>query len=187
MFIIALVFALIVFSLIGFFLYLFYLPINKWLLKKGKITIQKSNQINKIFAFVLFFIALGFTYNAFYPNESFYVDEFKEVTNLEIPKSYNFIEKTASYPDFHGDYISCSEIKLSNDDFKNLLSSVKKEVYLTSANTNEISNSEESLAVISYKEQSQIMYGFKKVTTDYTTYYIGFKNDNQTIFVYVHT
>jgi hypothetical protein len=187
MFLIVYIFILIFISIVGGLIYLFYLPINKKLLKSGKLSKENSIQIKKLYILVLLLTALYFTYIAFYPIESFYADEFKKVTNLEIPKSANFIEKIASYPGVHGDYVSCSEIKLSKNDFENLLLIVQKDTNFKRTNIKEVTHSEESDKIMSDEDKSQLMFGFKKVSTIINTYYIGFKNDNQTIFVFVRT
>lgn len=59
-------------------------------------------------------------YTAFYPMESFYRDEFVNVTGYKFPKSGKFKFKSASYPDFHGDYEACAVIEISEDDFQEL-------------------------------------------------------------------
>lgn len=70
---------------------------------------------------------LGYeTYTAIYPTDNFYFAEFKSVTLMNIPKSAKIIKKDASYPDFHGDYCSASLIKLSQQEYTDLLDQISK-------------------------------------------------------------
>src|SRR4051812_8437817 len=73
-------------SLILYFLY-------KWLTKKG------YRWIGLLIIAVSISTLLYGLYTAVYPSDSFYFDEFKKVTSLDIPKSAEVINKTASYPD----------------------------------------------------------------------------------------
>lgn len=53
-------------------------------------------------------------YIAFYPTDSFYIDEFESNTKITFPKSGKIIIKGATYPDIHGDY-SVSAMILVNE------------------------------------------------------------------------
>ena len=64
-------------------------------------------------------------YTAIYPTDDFYFQEFQTVTLRKVPKSAVIVKKTASYPDFHGDYCSVSLMKLSNEEYSNLLNQIK--------------------------------------------------------------
>ncbi len=67
------------------------------------------------------------TYTAFFPTDSFYFDEFREVTLREPPPSSEIIYKNATYPDFHGDYSSIATIKLSKHDYLRLFNEIIKD------------------------------------------------------------
>jgi hypothetical protein len=63
-------------------------------------------------------LALGyFIYTVFYPDDSFYADEFQQITGHPLPTSAEIEAKDASYPDQHGDYAACARIKLSPADY----------------------------------------------------------------------
>lgn len=59
-------------------------------------------------------------YVEFYPPNNFYLEEFKKATLIEAPNSAKILNKATSYPDFHGDYCSASEIALSKEDYQKL-------------------------------------------------------------------
>lgn len=72
----------------------------------------------------LFLIPLGFLvysiYASVYPPDSFYRQDFKEVTGVDFPESGQIVFKTASFPDQHGDYGSVSIIKVDREFFEKL-------------------------------------------------------------------
>ncbi|MFP5437763.1 MAG: hypothetical protein ACLGH8_08270 [Bacteroidia bacterium] len=132
----ALVFFMLVFlaiAVVGGFLYLLYLPVKIWMLKTGRLTRPTSRLINKIYIAVLCLAILGISYSGVFPDESFYADEFKDVTLRELPESAEFVSKWSEYPDFHGEYASQSEIKLSKADFTKLLMELQNDKRLTKA------------------------------------------------------
>ncbi len=67
------------------------------------------------------------TFTAFFPTDSFYFDEFREVTLREPPPTAKIIYKDSTYPDFHGDYSSKSVIRLSKNDYLNLFNEIIKD------------------------------------------------------------
>jgi hypothetical protein len=160
-------------SIPAIILYLLY----KWLKKKGYKWIGLL-----IIAISISTLVYGI-YTAVYPTDSFYFDDFKKVTSLEIPKSAEVIDKTASYPDFHGDYISCSIMKLSKQDYQSLLNALNKDK--TMRKNPEISGSDELNKIMKTRNISNIKQAFSREIPDkdYFTY-IGFFKDNESILVY---
>ena len=61
-----------------------------------------------------------FIYKGCYPSEDFYREEFKEATGIELPKSAKFIYKTATYPDFQGEYSTKFIINVGKHFYKHL-------------------------------------------------------------------
>ncbi|MES2265542.1 MAG: hypothetical protein V4520_02200 [Bacteroidota bacterium] len=149
----------------------------KWLNKKG----FKWIGLLIILISVSFFVYEIFT--AIYPEDRFYFDEFKKVTSLEIPKSAEVLDKTASYPDFHGDYISCSIIKLSKEDYNALLNTLTKDT--TIIKNPGIGGSEELDKIKKTRNISDIKRSFSRKIPgkDYFTY-IGFFKDGESVLVY---
>jgi hypothetical protein len=107
-------------SIIGGILYIIYIPIKSLLLSSGKLSPERNKRINKIYMYLLITIIVVITYIGIFPDESFYAEEFKDVTLRELPNSAEFISKSASCPDFHGDYCSQSQIRLSKKDYSKL-------------------------------------------------------------------
>ena len=113
-------------GLIGGFFYLIYSPFKRRLFKSGKLTTLRSKQINKAYILILFIIASSQTYFAFFPTDSFYKDEFKYNTGLDLPSSADVIAKDSEYPDMHGDYWASAVIKLNEKDFAKLRADISK-------------------------------------------------------------
>ena len=181
-----LIISLVILVVVGFgggLLYLIYLPIKKRLLRNGKLTKDRSRHINVAYIFILVLFPAYVTFDAFYPSTSFYEEEFKTVTLREIPKSAKFIEKTSSYPDFHGDYCSSSQIKLSKTDYYNLLTELNLDKKITK--NGEIISSSEFNESLSGKNSKSIIHNFTRHIEGHDDHYlfIGFYDDNETIFV----
>jgi hypothetical protein len=123
-------------------------------------------------------------YIAIYPNDDFYFDEFKSVTLNEIPASAEIINKSATYPDFHGDYCSIALIKLSKEDFKSVLNKIQNNHKLQPS---KMMWSPEFEHVINYEEVSSISKGFvRQINGEEDEYrYIGFLKDGKTVVVTV--
>jgi len=68
-----------------------------------------------------------FWYDAFYPSNKFYKDEFTNITNLSLPANTKIIRKSSSYPDQHGDYSSCVAITVSHAEFEELFQKVERD------------------------------------------------------------
>ena len=167
----------------GGIIYLIYLPIKNLLLKRGKLTLVRSRQINKIYILILLLFTIYQTYNAFFPSESFYKDEFENVTLRKIPESAEIVFKKSSYPDFHGDYASSSQIKLSKEDYNKLLNELNSDNQFTK--NGQIISFEEFDYTLNNKDENNISASFiRSIKGEEDCYlYIGFYNDNQTIFV----
>jgi hypothetical protein len=124
-------------------------------------------------------------YTAIYPTDEFYYDEFKTVTLRQIPKSAVVVNKTASYPDFHGDYVSVSRIKLSKQDYGKLLKDIKADERLNKGKV--IGSAELDEIMGRTPAVSQIGSVFNRSVPNEEGHYLSilFLNDKQTIVVYV--
>jgi hypothetical protein len=181
--IIILTFTFIFVGICGGILYLLYLPFKRKLLKSGKLTSKKSRQLNLIYIIFLLLFSVYQTYNAFFPSEDFYEEEFKTVTLREIPKSAEFISKKASYPDFHGDYCSSSQIKLSKEDYQKLLTEIKSDKQFIE--NGQSIGFEEFNYTLGNKSENKFSSSFiRQIENEEDHYlYIAFYDDNETIFV----
>jgi hypothetical protein len=170
-------------ALCGGIIYLLYLPINARLIKTGKLSLQLNQQINIAYVVILYLLSIYQTYDAFFPGESFYENEYEQVTKRKIPSSANFISKAATYPDFHGDYCSASMINISQSDYKRLFNELKNDNKLKPTSMNESSE----LNQIMGKRVNDIIYCFQRdIPGEEDRYlYIGFLNDGETIVVEV--
>ena len=59
-------------------------------------------------------------FEAIYPSEDFYEQDFKEVTGIELTENAEFNFKSASYPDLQGSYTSVAIINIGTDFHKEL-------------------------------------------------------------------
>ncbi|WP_047450969.1 hypothetical protein [Alistipes sp. ZOR0009] len=169
------VFALAIISLPTVIAYLIY----RW--------ISKKKTYLKVIGISLLIIAPIWTtyeiYTAIYPTDSFYFNEFKDVTLREIPSSAKIIRKTATYPYFHGDYASVSLIKLSPKDYNSLFTALNNDKRIIK--NGEFIGCREFDEVMGNLKTNSIEYSFtRKIPKEENHYfYIGFLNDNSTIIV----
>jgi hypothetical protein len=74
-------------------------------------------------------LLLGFLsleiYRAFYPGAEFYRKEFAAVAKADFPPSGRIIFSTATFPDIHGDYVSCAVFRVDAEDFAGLLTHIQ--------------------------------------------------------------
>lgn len=114
----------IIFGFISGILYLLLLPVRKYLLKSGRLSRVTLKKINRSYISIVFLIAAWQTYFAIYPMDSFYKDEFKFNTGIELPASANITTKSSWYPDMHGKYWAAAVIKLNENDYSILKSKI---------------------------------------------------------------
>lgn len=89
---------------------------------------RKKGWVKAAWIFPILLLAYGYIwYDALYPSDRFYKDEFVEITNTPLPASAKVIHKSASYPDQHGDYSSCAVIIVSSTDFETLFQKIKSD------------------------------------------------------------
>jgi hypothetical protein len=172
-----------VIAIIGGLIYLLYIPIKRNLLRNGKLPKHRSKQINITYILILALISTYQTLDAFFPSKSFYEGEFKTVTLRDIPRSAEFIEKNSSYPDFHGEYCSSSQIKLSKEDYKKLVAELSLDKRFN--RNGEAIGSAEFDKSLGDKNSKSIAFNFVRPIKGQEDHYffIGFYNDNETVFV----
>ncbi|QIG88616.1 hypothetical protein G6R40_02575 [Chryseobacterium sp. POL2] len=142
---------------------------------RNKLKLENKYLSNKSLKYYLlicsFIFSIYQSYTAVYPNDSFYYKEFEYVTNQKIPNSAKIINKKSSYPDFHGDYFSKSEIKLSEQDFNMLLEKLQNDKTLIETKP--------------YKKNELRVFERKIKGESDRFLFIHFLNDNKTILVNV--
>lgn len=105
---------ILIFSVLALCIVLPLVVLYKWLSKNGHKRLALS------LATIIVLIVGYFLYRAFYPNEEFYKEDFKEETNLTFPLAAKFIAEDASYPDMQGSYWSIAVIELPKSEYYNL-------------------------------------------------------------------
>jgi hypothetical protein len=77
----------------------------RWLWRKGR--------YGRLLLAASFIGVLWSIYDAIYPPPSFYTAELQRLVNVSLPAEAQFVYKTATYPDIHGDYSACFIVHLS--------------------------------------------------------------------------
>lgn len=152
-----------------------YKPVKWWLKQNNRFNNKTVRLINTVYLSSLFIVAFYFTYDAFYPSENYYAEEFKTVTLRELPNSAEFVEKSTSYPDFHGDYCSSSQIKLSKEDFRKLFNEINHDKRIIKSGEIQSKN-------------KHIKYSFsRKIENQEDQHlFIGFCDDGKTVFINIY-
>lgn len=116
---------------------------------------------------------------ALYPSESFYREDYKEVTKMQCPKDAEFIYKTATYPIAFGDYTSISLIKLTPQEYEKLETQLKKIGF--QVGNNDFGSSETKNAL--EKTKSKILSEYFIDVDGYKHFYVAFCNDKKTVLI----
>lgn len=123
--------AVFLFVIISIFISIFTLPFYFTIifLRKRYFNEKQQNKFTKRrIIYVLIFIIVSISsyevYRAFYPNDDFYKNEFKENTGINLPDNCEILIKSASYPDIHGDYSSAAIVHVNEKDFIKILKEI---------------------------------------------------------------
>ncbi|WP_426328470.1 hypothetical protein [Pedobacter sp. R-06] len=146
---------------------------------------KSSPKMKWIIISILSILQLWFFYSiytAFYPQDSFYFEEYETVVRKTVPKSAEIISKSASYPDIHGNYCSVSLMKLSDQDYGNLY----RHIYQNKEFENpELVISETLTEILNLTTAKNIVWRQRKKTgEDWNHYFIGFLKDRKSIIIY---
>lgn len=123
-------------------------------------------------------------YDAFYPSDGFYKEEYVKFTKLPFPATGVIIRKSASYPDQHGDYASCAQIEVSPTEYDGLLKHFANAPSYAYDSTTFIGG-EEFYWVTNDIGENEYLRRFAigdAITGAY--FFIGFLNDRKTIIMY---
>lgn len=168
---------------------LFILPISVTLLLYSWLKRKGWKKTAFIFPSLFAVYCYGW-YDAFYPSNSFYKNEFTHIIQGPIFERASVISKSSSYPDIHGDYSACVAIELPQNDFNNLFDKIRKDSAF-SAITNhnsiigsaELHNVLESVNNKSYLAQFQgDKLSYKRSSGAYVL--ISFLADHKTVIMY---
>jgi hypothetical protein len=146
-----------------------------WMIKK-----RNYDKRLKLIALIPVLTIGYFIYTAFFPTDSFYKDDFKEVTGIEFPDNGEIIYKSATYPDQFGDYGSTSIVKVDKEFYERLEGQIK---------TKGLADNKEEEGPFDLREVSKEI-GTKKIEKEFSVtadggvfYYVGFLSDKETIIV----
>jgi hypothetical protein len=105
--------------LVGLFTMVILSPIlfaGRWLWRKGRVA--------RVGLVALGFAFLWLVYRALYPSDSYYFQTLEGLTGIKLGPSLVILEKTATYPDMHGDYQACFIARLQPSDIHALLAQI---------------------------------------------------------------
>lgn len=110
-------------SYIGFGLLIIMLPLA--ILIGMLILIWKKDPYGKYVSLALGIGVIFVIVTAIWPMDSFYLDELRNNSNLEVSGKYEVLSKNSSYPDMHGDYYSEAVLRVTDMDFSSLSGDLK--------------------------------------------------------------
>lgn len=143
------------------------------------------NKLKYAFIIPLSIIQLSIFYAVFtalYPTDSFYMEKYKTAIGSPAPPSANVVKKSASYPDFHGDYYALFMMELSASDYKKLY---KKIIQNKSFNDADLINSTEVDNFLNKEQRKKIITTKQRyINKEDEDCYIAFFNDRQSILIY---
>lgn len=124
-----------------------------------------------------------FVYTAFFPTESFYKEDFKEVTGVDFPENGEIIYKSATYPDQFGDYGSTSIVKVDKEFYDGLEAHLKEKGLEDNVNSEEDSGPVDSATISKKIGKKKIEKSFSITVGGGIFYYVGFVSDKETLIV----
>ncbi|MFN8335604.1 MAG: hypothetical protein U0U09_10775 [Cyclobacteriaceae bacterium] len=124
-----------------------------------------------------------FIYTAFFPTESFYKEDFKEVTGVDFPENGEIIYKSATYPDQFGDYGSTSIVKVDKEFYDGLEAHLKEKGFEDNVNSEEDSGPFDSAKISKELGSKKIEKSFSMTADGGIFYYVGFVSDKETLIV----
>ncbi|MFC5683817.1 hypothetical protein ACYE2N_01620 [Flavobacterium sp. MAHUQ-51] len=149
--------------------------------------IKKRNYDKRLRLIALIPILINgyYIYTAFYPTDSFYKEDFKEVTGLYFPENGEIMYKTATYPDQFGDYGSTSIVKVDNEFYERLVGQLK-----TKGFSDNIAKKEDDIGGPFDSAKIEMEIGKKEIEKEFSMtadggifYYVGFVSDKETLII----
>lgn len=145
--------------------------------------VLKKKAIDRRFRFlaIIPFLLLGyFLYDAFYPKDDFYKEDFKEVTQMTFPEDGEIVYKTASFPDQFGDYASSCLVQLDPNSCKQLKRNLIRNGFIAKENkmfSKELDYIENKIIDLKYAEQ------YIKDSDTSSFYSVGFLKDSELVII----
>lgn len=129
-------------------------------------------------------------YDALYPSNNFYKDEFAKIMQAPELKDAKAISKSASYPDIHGDYAACVTVELPGDKFDDVLNRVRKDsAFSVVTNESNIIGTEELQNVLSSIKNKNYLARYQGDKLEHYRSHgayvmVAFLDDHKTILLY---
>lgn len=139
---------------------------------------MRWNKYLKIIGIIPVFVIAYFIYDAIFPSEIFYKEEFKIATKKDFPTNGEFIFKSASFPDLHGSYYSIFCIETNESFYNDLYNDLH--IIADTIVTTPMHEFEKGVKRIEGKELVEKI----SFTVGHVYYNIGFFPDRKTILVY---
>ena len=126
-----------------------------------------------------------FIYTAFFPTDSFYKEDFKEVTGIDFPEDGEIVYKSATYPDQFGDYGSTSIVKVDKEFYERLEGQLKIKGLVDNVGKKEedLSGPFDSREIEREIGTNKIEKAFSMTADGGVFYYVGFVSDRETLVV----
>ena len=119
-------------------------------------------------------------YTAVYPSDSFYMQDFKEVTGVDFPDNGEITFKTAGFPDQFGDYGSVSIIKVDRKFYEGLPNQLLRKGLTEKSENHGSSEFDKAMTEIKDKKIER-EFSFEKGGGVY--YYVAFLSDKKSLIV----
>ncbi len=142
----------------------------------------ERNRYHKAGIIILCTIVLSviyFVYTAIYPTDDFYKDEFKYYFKTDFPASGEILDKDASYPDFHGDYVAAFVMTVNQKDYSNLINKFRSDKRYT-IDKSLVRGSKQLDNISSEFEQDKQVISFSCLEEEHDLS-IGFYKDNKIV------
>ncbi len=143
------------------------------------INLRYPGKAYKYVAFIPILIWSYFIWEAFYPPEDFYKEDYKQVTQLNFPEKAVFLYKFASFPDYFGDYTSVFLIQIESKEYTRLMNHLPTARFLT-VNNDSRPTPETNTALA--KTPATILRAFS-YEKESKRFYVALFNDHQTVLV----
>lgn len=140
-------------KLLGWIFLIVFVPIFLVLFLLYKLW-TKSAIVGKVIVILFMGFLIKGIYQAIYPLDDFYKNEFEMVSGLIFPDDAKIVAKTSTYPDMHGDYGSCAIFTVLEDTYLNydrIIDTNKSEIR-TIGNCNELFGKKKIVKMVKYEK-----------------------------------
>ncbi len=118
--------------------------------------------------------------------ESFYVDDYYEVTGMELPPDAEFVLTSATYPDQHGDYTSVAVIKMEGRYYEALRARLMERGWQTGSpihHSDLSAKAQAALADTTWRHELEAPFDGEDEYKQTEHYFVGCCGDGETVVV----